>query len=475
MQRHELDHLRPTAVARPSQDGFRDLIVVAIRRRWVILGIALPIILVATIGTLRTTDVVTAGGRVLIEARQAESPTFGYQSVDYTVLMSTAAQVAMSIPVAERASIALMDSLPVLAAAYPALAAIGSQRQLRDVLLGGGDAGQVGESNILNITFRHPNARFCLAAVGALMDAYIDYSIESQQNTRAISYYTDQINAVQAELDSLWAERARILGDAGYLVLQTDAASSLNQVMGIEGEYFKTRSRREALETRLQELLKAIAADPDYVPGTRGGENPNLVGLKSRLDEMLEQLAKLRVQYQDDSEWVRRQQELVDAARAELVRERDNYVRDLRIDLDEVRATEESLHRAVEQQKAGLSRYPEVARAVASLEMQIETRRDLLENLQTKRGEVRLKAGTDLRISSVIPLDKPSLQAAVGGSKKALYLVLASVFALVLGFMGALFSENQDHRLYDRRRAEQYLEVPVLGAISRGDADGPKP
>ncbi len=67
------------------------------------------------LATLNTTDSVTASTRVVIETRQPESTSFGHVSVDYDVLMSTASQVAISIPVAERAALALMDSLPVLA------------------------------------------------------------------------------------------------------------------------------------------------------------------------------------------------------------------------------------------------------------------------------------------------------------------------------------------------------------------------
>jgi uncharacterized protein involved in exopolysaccharide biosynthesis len=473
--RHDIDQVGLAAVGRPSQGGRRDLFAALIRRRWIALGIALPIILVAVIGTLRSSDVVSASARVMIEAKQPENPTFGYVSVDYTVLMSTAAQVALSIPVADKAAAALVDSLPALVAADPALARVDTPAKLRDVLLGGVDAAQVGESNILSIAFRHTDPRLCLAAVGALTEAYIDYSIESQQNTRAIGYYTDQINGVQAELDTLMSRRARILGAAGYSVLQSDAASGVSQIMVLEQEYFKTRAKREAVQTRFEELQAAIADDPDYVPGLRGGENLNLVGLKSKLDQRRADLAELRVRYQDDSEWVQRQLALIEAARVDLHLERNNYVHDLRIELDELRSTERSLAEAVSSQKAGLVGYPDVDRQVSSLDLQIDTQRQLLETLQTKRGEVRLKVGSDARISSIIPLNRPSLETSTAGSKKALYLALASLFALVLGFMGALFAENQDHRLYDRRRAEQYLEVPVLGAISKGGSGGNLP
>ena len=34
-----------------------------------------------------------------------------------------------------------------------------------------------------------------------------------------------------------------------------------------------------------------------------------------------------------------------------------------------------------------------------------------------------------------------------------------------MGLVAAFFVESNDHRIYDRRRAELYLEVPVLGSL----------
>jgi capsular polysaccharide biosynthesis protein len=60
----------------------------------------------------------------------------------------------------------------------------------------------------------------------------------------------------------------------------------------------------------------------------------------------------------------------------------------------------------------------------------------------------------------------------VAGSKKMLYLLLATLFGLALGLLAALFAENQDHRLYEKRQVQQYLELPVLGSITRTTANG---
>ncbi len=45
---------------------------------------------------------------------------------------------------------------------------------------------------------------------------------------------------------------------------------------------------------------------------------------------------------------------------------------------------------------------------------------------------------------------------------------LAGILAVALGLVVALVVDAQDHRIFDRRQAENMLEVPVLGAISIG-------
>ena len=39
-------------------------------------------------------------------------------------------------------------------------------------------------------------------------------------------------------------------------------------------------------------------------------------------------------------------------------------------------------------------------------------------------------------------------------------------FAVVMGLTIAIFVDNQDSRILDRRRAERLLDVPVLGSVS---------
>ncbi len=101
-----------TYIEPARQMGAKEILAIIIRRRWIILGIVVPVFLVALLATLQSSSTVTASTRVILETQGPESPNFGSPKVDYDVLMSTASQVVISIPVAEAAAKALWDSIP---------------------------------------------------------------------------------------------------------------------------------------------------------------------------------------------------------------------------------------------------------------------------------------------------------------------------------------------------------------------------
>ncbi len=450
-----------------GQMGTKDLLAIILRRRWVILGIAFPIFLVALVATLQSSSTVTASTRVILETQQPESPKFYVEKIDYDVLMSTASQVVISIPVAERAAIALMDSLPLLVEEIPEFAMIESVTELRDIIFESEDCNQVGETNILEISVTHPSPRFALMAVSAITQAYQEYNIEMQRNEPAVQYYSDQIDQVMAEVDSLNSVRAAVLEKYGLIAFDKTAQSNTAQIVEIEREYFTEKAKRSSLETMLDQVRKASHQEETFFPQHRDIDGSQLAILRRMIDEEETNLTKLRQQYQDDSEWVKRQEAVVEELRLKFEVGRNNLIKDIEIQLEISRSKENALAATIEQQKARAALYPEIQRQLSAVDVKIESQIDLLEILQTKRGEVRLKAASDNRISSILPLNEPSISGFVGGSKKAIYLVMATIFGVLLGLIVALFLDNQDHRIYNKFELQEHLEIPVLGSISK--------
>jgi len=455
-------------VQRGTEDrmDLRSLIEVLIRRRWIILVVALPVILVATLATLRSAQMYLARGTMMIEIAGPQSPSFGRVYANQDLILSSAAEIAMSVPVASRAALALADSLPVFRERFPEqMGEVLTVTDLQHVLHGGVSTNHVGESNMINLSFTHSHPQFALIGARALADAFIEWNIESRRISPAVQYYAEQIENTQQELEALVAERTAVQEASGMAGLALDARQGIEQIRSLENQYFNARSRREGIEARLRALNAAIAADPDFVPTAGLGEANSLNRLKGELDTRLTRLATLRESYQDDSVWIQRELRQIEAIRQEINLERSRYVESLRIGLAEARSVEQSFLAAQQAQTQSLETFPSVRGQVETLDLRIDGLRRLLQNLQHKHGEVRMAADSDGRISDVKMIEDPVLDVPVGRGRKILYLLIASFLSVSLALVVAFFVESNDHRIYDRRRAELYLEVPVLGSL----------
>jgi len=454
--------------ARPM--GIREFMGLIMRRKAVILGVVLPILLFSSYATFTATDMVTASSRVFVESRRPEDPTFLRLSVDFDVLMSTSMQVAMSIPIAESAAAAIWDSISTLKEENLDLAMVHNEQDLRDLLLENLDCSTVGESNILRITYASATPEFALMAVGAITRSYIAESAEIRQNKTAVSYYSDQINQVQSGIDSLLDERAIVMADAGYLAFKENAIATATQISLLERDYFDTRAERVALEKRYDLVLEAVKQDPGFLPELYTGRNTSMLNLKRILAGQQVKLAELLVKHNEDTEWVIGQQSLIEDTEKQITAERDRYLEEMRISCQELRSEEDDLLKSVSDQQFQLSQFPLIEKRTKTIDISMDTQMDLLEILQTKRGEVRLKAATDARVSNIVMLDKPSIDAKIGGGKRAIYLVLSGFFGIAIGIIAALFIDRGDHRLYNTHQVQEYLGVSVLGSISDATA-----
>ncbi|MBU1072163.1 hypothetical protein KKG45_02855 [bacterium] len=405
----------------------------------------------------------------MIIGRQPETPDFLQGTINWDMELSSAAQVVMSLPVARMAAGALFDSVSVMSGADPTFPVFNSVDDVLMTLAGEVDCTQVGESNILAITYSHIHSGYALAVVEHIIDAYMSFSIKSQQNLPAVEYYTDQIENLHVEIDTLFQHRVDIVNKAGVAALAGNTSAIMHQIRQLETSMLSIRSERKALEARMEDIEDAILNDPSYLPTSSTGAYSQT--LKKRADELLTELADLRSRLQEGSGRITNKEKQLGEVWKEISRERDYYLRGLLIEINELTQRENSFRESILAQEAQLEDYPDVQRRIEAIDVQIKSQLDLLETLEMKRGEVKLKAGADIRVSNIFRLDEPFITMSLVGSKKSIYLATAALLAMVLGLITGWFVDNQDHRIYDRSQAVQALNVPVLGSISTDPAD----
>ena len=450
----------------------RDIVYTLFRRRWIILAIALPIMILGGLSLFRQTGSYTAVSRVVVELVKVDLPQWNTsgRNVDYDRELSTLFNIAMSVPVAEMAAAALADSIPVIAQLDPRVQGMNSQGALQGYLLEGLNVSVVGESSILEFQFRSVHPKISLMAVGALRDAFIDYQVHGRKNVSAIVYYDEQVNTVRSEIDSLMTERKLILQATGYSNLKEEMRYEVSQVTEVENQLNRVIAERRTLEAKYEGLKGYLTGDPREFPfGVESSAGGTLVYWRTMVSQHEDKLNTLLSVHTEDSIPVRRQRELVDRALDRLHQEEVSYVDGIHLDLLTIRETESALRDQVAEFRARNSQTPQIFQEVSLLDVEIEALRELLEDIQGKMGEVRLSQMADERVSSVGVLTDPELAVVISGGKTMVYFIMIIVFGLAFGIVAALIMESMDHRVYAPKDVEEKLNLPVFASVTRED------
>lgn len=459
-------------LARQRGLGPREIVFILFRRRWIILAVSLPIIVAVGGNLLSRTRTFTAASRVLVELMNVDQPRWNItgRNVDYDREMSTFLNIAMSISVAERAALALADSLPIVRQMDPKLAMLEEGAGFKDFLLGGLDVNVVGESNILEFRHTAENPRIALMAVGALRDAFINYENFSRRNRGAVEYYAEQVAALRSQIDSLLSVRGEILGRTGYTSLEDEMRYSTGAVAEAENLLRKAQVDRQQLEAEYSILVSYLDKDPREFPaGQDESRASTLVGFRDLVGKLENELNSILSVHTEESIPARQQREILNTALKRLHDEQVAYTQSMHLSLMSARQREGTLRAQVEALRAGNRNLPDTYHRVSLLDTDIKSLRDLLDDMQGKWGEVRMSEMADGRVSKVVVLTEPELVTVLAGGKTMVYLVMVIIVALALGIVGAFVQESLDHRIYAPHDVEENLKLPVFASVTRTD------
>jgi uncharacterized protein involved in exopolysaccharide biosynthesis len=462
---------QPSAVPR---QGFsmRDIVFTVYRRKWIILAIALPIILVGSFSLLRQTGSYTASARILVELNEVDQPRWNIKTgnIDYDRELSTLFNIAMSVPVIRSAAISLEDSIPAILELNPELISLREPGEMEGFLFERMDVSVVGESSILEFQFSSASPRISLMAVGALRDAFIEYYTYRRRDGAAIDYYTEQIALVRAEMDSFLLLRTKAMEEAGFTSLNDELRFNSGQLASLQAELYTAVADSRTLELEYNRLKTFLDRDPREFPmGSEESRSQALVYWRNIVSKHEDELNNLKAVHTANSIPVQRQQEMLERSLANLAQHVQNYVESLNLQLLKAREKESSIRDMVEEVREKNRRGPLAYQRVSSIDTEIESLRELLQDLQGKRGEVRLSEMADERISNLANLSDPEIMEVISGSKTVIYLALLVIFALALGLVAAFVMQAMDHRVFAPEDVEENLKLPVFASISRTD------
>ncbi len=339
--------------------------------------------------------------------------------------------------------------------------------QLADRLRGGLTVQPIGNTQLVMLSYRSPNAEFAARAANAFAEAYIDMGIENRYATagKATTFLGEQIDTLKQEIQDLEKERQAFSRRSDIVAIDPSSNVLLQRLEALNTDYMAAKKTRIEKEAQYQKVLSApkeivadslsggvvtelrseqVRAERDYETRLRTykPQHPDMVLLKGKIDkgqQYLDSVVEEMVGKAKSSAWA----EVQTALRQEQA---------LQAELNRVKSE------AIDQSSAAVE--------YSNLKLEATTRRDLLDQLMKSQSETEVAARLqDTRDSNIHVIDqalvnntpfRPSLR------QDATYGLF---IGLVLGVGCALLLEFLDRSVKNPEEVERRLGLATLAVI----------
>jgi len=450
----------------------RDMLAMIFRRKWVILSIFLVTLALGISASLKTTSEFMATAKVLI--RRAEGSSFQKLRSPYLGLeeeMNTEIEILRSQPVMERALLRVESELAELSESEKA--DLFPPEEPGEVyhlptskwILKNLQAEPIEKSNVIMIRFRHQTAATARMLTDAVANAYVVERISVRRNPMLESFFEDRTANLRDRLLDLRTELGQLQIEAGIYDQDWQQRVNIGSLDGLRSELIRVRVRRETEEASLASIRRRMDDPNVLVPSKEFEDDHAFQEIRTKLIDKQTRLAELKGRFLPDHPAVKQAEAFVALLREDLQREVNEQLAMREAELDDLRAHEAAMERAVREMQDELNRIPRYAPMIRQIEREITNTAELYELVGTKMVDTQIAETEDRRMVNAKVLSPATVTVSFVQQKKSLFAVFAAMLGLSLGLALAFLLEGLDHTLHTPDDVEINLGIPLLGSI----------
>jgi capsular exopolysaccharide synthesis family protein len=322
-------------------------------------------------------------------------------------------------------------------------------------------------SFLVEVNFSSPDPKQAARIAETITRQYVDLTLD--QRVQAVSqgrnFIAKQLDITKARLED--SEQA----------LQEFARG--RNIFALEQEESVIHEKLADLNTRVTEAeSQRIAAEALYEQsqGATRGSLPLIVNsplLKSLLEQLAEaeaERAELADRFTPEFPRVRAMDARVHQIRSRVAEEEQRLYASVEADYRGSTEREAMLREQLERQRQVVAAYEEKAIDFKIMRREVDTNREIYENLLRRMKEVEVTEA--IRASNITVLDAPEVPLEPSSPKLALNLALALILGLLGGVGLSFFQEYVDDSIRTPDEVERYLRLPMLGAVPELRAKG---
>jgi succinoglycan biosynthesis transport protein ExoP len=297
--------------------------------------------------------------------------------------------------------------------------------------------------------------------------ANIDWGIETQSGRvgKASDFLGEQIDALKQEVADRERQIQLLSQQEKALTFNPDSSVTTQRLQSLNEEFMEAKRRRIEKEARYKEL----GAEPDRTVADLGSGGAIDTVLRDQLRLERDYETKLKTYKPDWPAMIELKAE-IDKGRQHLdglmAREADRIRQSAQAEYQAALRQERSLEGEIEELKRQMLDNSSVAVQYNNLQVEVSTRRDLLDELLRRQSEteVALRIQSN-RESNVRVVDEALVPPAPYHPSLRRMASMGLAAGLLLGLGGALLLEFLDRTLKNADEVERLLGLPVLGVI----------
>lgn len=446
------------------------------RRKWLIITFLSIVFVVTTIATFTKKPLYKAKGVLLIEREanilsfqdifQIETYREDYYQTQFKLLQSRslARDVIEKLKLNENEAFAgkkkIKNSNPSIPNSDPYSPYINS-------FLANLEVKPVRLTRLVEVSFKSKDPVLSANVVNTLFDSFIERDIQAKYKAtaEATEFLSKQIEDLKKEIEQGERKLQEYGAQKNIIALSEKETTVVEKLAELNRALTEAQIERVKKEVYYNEIKNAT---PDSLPEVM--KNPVIKTLQEDYLRLSREYTKKSEIFKPDyPEMVRLRAELENARNA-LENEVTNIIKGAYSDYQAALKKESSLKAAFEAQKNEAIQLNSNAILYNSLKIEIENKRNLLENLLRRQAETDITARLrGLKTSGIRIIDRAEIPTAPFSPNKKLNILLALLVGILGGVGLAFFAEYIDRTIKTAEDVERIVALPFLGFIPNFD------
>ena len=473
--------------AESSQPGLQDLLRIIIRRRWIVLGAFLTVLLSSIIFSFRQPNVYEASISLLVQRENKPILGMMLETEQSRNMINNQVEIIRSRSLASEAAQLMLERPDAREMGFA------ERDQVAEFIMYSITVLSARTTDIITVIATSNSPSQAAAIANTVGQAYI---------ARNLSYSRGEFSEVRRFLEGqlpviekrLFAEenQLRLFKQSNQVISLSDESRSLiERLTNFESQYNAARIDRESSEKRLA-YLEAQLDDQrkDMLESVSQTASPLASGLRQDLLTLQTQMAAMTAQgFPSDHAKMKDLAQKTESTKARLKEEIAKMVTqknagidpimfseglvakilDLQVEVETYLAKEQALKSVVNEYLVKLKAIPPKEVELARLTRQFELDDNIYKMLMEKYEEVRIsEAG---KLGNVKVIDQAQVPKEPVGPRRKLNILFGGMLGLALGIGLVLLMEYMDTSLKNIHDIEQFLALPVLGLIPAIDQE----